>query len=120
MWRPDEVVDADLALHRPQTSHVVDEEGLVDGVAVELGGRVEALVCVVLLSNQLALHQHIPVAFFLDSSQSSTLMQTFCSQCQRQGHFLKPVHHIQASTQRTGHAVSGNAHLVEDADAICV
>ena len=70
MGRADEVVDADLALHRAQARHVVDEEGLDDGVAEQLRGWCDARR--VLLSNQLALCRHSN-ALQLDMKSSHVL-----------------------------------------------
>ena len=54
--RADGVINAHLAVNRAQARHVVQEEGLDDGVAEQLGGWRDARR--VLLSNQLALCRH--------------------------------------------------------------
>lgn len=55
MGSSNKVVDADLAVHRAQAGHVIDEEGLDDGVAVQLGGIGDAWR--ILLRDQLALRK---------------------------------------------------------------
>ena len=57
VWRANQVINAHFAIPRAQADHVVDEEGLNDGFAFQLGGISDAWR--ILFRDQLTLHdQH--------------------------------------------------------------